>query len=220
MKRAEEIKMQLAVLDKMAMAQAAADQQRAALLASTGMNLPSVLQQAAAVNALLLSSSLATQSLTPLQLGSLVSAQALAPLQAASLALAPQLNALAPLANLLSQPSTAPQAPAASYSGQENKVEEYRDASLLPDPVVTGKSKGRAEPFPAKIHRMLSELEEQEGGTDIASFLPHGRAFIIHKPKKFTEEVMPKYFRMSRFSSFQRQLNLCKFAYLCECSLL
>jgi hypothetical protein len=65
--------------------------------------------------------------------------------------------------------------------------------------------------FPQKLHQMLSDLEKEEGGKDIASFLPHWRAFSIHNPKEFVEKIMPKYFRMSRFSSFQRQLNLYEF---------
>jgi hypothetical protein len=63
---------------------------------------------------------------------------------------------------------------------------------------------------------MLSELNKEDGGTDVASFLPHGRAFVIHNPKKFVTEIMPKYFRMSRFSSFQRQLNLYDFRRISE----
>jgi len=212
LKRAHLLKSQLVVLDKMAMAQAAADQQKAALLASSGMAIPQSLQQAAALNSLLLTSSLAAQALTPQHVGTLANAQA------AGLVLSPQLNSLAnnPLASMIAQQlnngvlanTPAPhQTQSTPFRGPVQKV-LYRDASLVPDPVVETK-KGRAEPFPTKIHRMLSELEQQ-GKTDIASFLPHGRAFIIHKPKKFTEEIMPKYFRMSRFSSFQRQLNLCK----------
>jgi len=89
----------------------------------------------------------------------------------------------------------------------------------MPDPVVFksngvdkhGKRGGTAEQFPQKMHRMLSELQNEEGGINVASFQPHGRAFVIHNPKKFVNEIMPKYFRMSRFSSFQRQLNLYDF---------
>jgi hypothetical protein len=95
----------------------------------------------------------------------------------------------------------------------------YRDASIMPDPVIfksngidkNGRRGGTSEHFPQKLHRMLSELQKEAGGTDVASFLPHGRAFDIHNPKKFVTEIMPKYFRMSRFSSFQRQLNLYDF---------
>ena len=76
--------------------------------------------------------------------------------------------------------------------------------------------KGRTGTFPQKLHQMLSDLERQEGGVEIASFLPHGRAFAIHKPRDFVKHVMPKYFRMSRFSSFQRQLNLYDFQRITE----
>lgn len=69
--------------------------------------------------------------------------------------------------------------------------------------------KGRTGTFPQKLHQMLSELEGLEGGKEIASFLPHGRSFAIHKPRDFVKFVMTKYFvRMSRFSSFQRQVSL------------
>ena len=80
---------------------------------------------------------------------------------------------------------------------------------------TTGR-KGRTGTFPQKLHQMLSDLEKEEGGTGIACFLPHGRAFAIHKPKEFVNSVMPKYFRMSRFSSFQRQLNLYDFQRITE----
>lgn len=78
--------------------------------------------------------------------------------------------------------------------------------SLPPD----RRRKGRTGKFPQKLHQMLSDLEQQ-GRNDIASFMSHGRAFAIHKPIAFAKEVMSKYFRMSRFSSFQRQLNLYDF---------
>ena len=222
-RRAELLKSQLALLDHMALAQGIANQQKSSFLASSGLGLTPAVQQAAAINALLLSSSLMAQALTPRQAaGSLCGGQQ-APLQAATFAaLAPHLvSALNPLgANPLVHPSpvnnivasqTTPQVITAETSAKIG----YSDASLIPDPTDSG-STSRAEPFPAKVHRMLSELEQQEGGTDIASFLPHGRAFIIHKPKKFTEEIMPKYFRMSRFSSFQRQLNLYDFQRITE----
>lgn len=81
------------------------------------------------------------------------------------------------------------------------------DALLLPD----RKRKGRAGSFPQKLHQILADLQLQQGGSDIATFLPHGRAFIIHKPREFAQKVLPKYFRMSQYSSFQRQLNLYEF---------
>jgi hypothetical protein len=42
---------------------------------------------------------------------------------------------------------------------------------------------------------------------------PTGRfcSFVVHRRNDFVEHIMPIYFRMSKFSSFQRQLNLYNF---------
>jgi len=40
---------------------------------------------------------------------------------------------------------------------------------------------GLIEPFPEKLHRMLTEVE-QCGRGDIISFINGGRGFAIHKP--------------------------------------
>eukprot|EP00581_Thalassiosira_minuscula_P014363 CAMPEP_0183729642 /NCGR_PEP_ID=MMETSP0737-20130205/30800_1 /TAXON_ID=385413 /ORGANISM="Thalassiosira miniscula, Strain CCMP1093" /LENGTH=435 /DNA_ID=CAMNT_0025961881 /DNA_START=405 /DNA_END=1712 /DNA_ORIENTATION=- len=66
-------------------------------------------------------------------------------------------------------------------------------------------------PFPTKLHAMLSKAE-QEGFSDVVSWQPHGRCFLVHKPKEFVSEVMPLYFRQSKLTSFQRQLNLYGFS--------
>ena len=66
---------------------------------------------------------------------------------------------------------------------------------------------GVIEPFPEKLHRLLSEVEAA-GRSDVISFVANGRAFAIHKPDKFFKEIVPLYFRQSRLSSFKRQLNL------------
>lgn len=61
--------------------------------------------------------------------------------------------------------------------------------------------------FPEKLHRML-EAVEREGNSDVVSFFSHGRAFAIHKPRRFVLEIMARFFRQTRLTSFQRQLNL------------
>ena len=71
----------------------------------------------------------------------------------------------------------------------------------------TKHSGGVVEPFPLKLHRML-ETCEREGLSDVASFFSHGRAFAIHKPRRFVEYVMPRFFKQTKLTSFQRQLNL------------
>jgi hypothetical protein len=46
---------------------------------------------------------------------------------------------------------------------------------------------------------MLADLERL-GMDDIASFLPDGKAFIIHKNKEFVNCVMPTYFNTNNFA--------------------
>jgi hypothetical protein len=100
--------------------------------------------------------------------------------------------------------------PFADFSQQQQTQSvNYVDASHLPDPPPdTRRNRGGVtEPFPEKLHRML-ENAEMVGKADVVSFFPHGRAFAIHKPRRFVSEIMPKFFRQSRMTSFQRQLNL------------
>ncbi len=68
----------------------------------------------------------------------------------------------------------------------------------------------RAEKFPLRLHKLLEDLAAREGGKEIASFLPHGLAFCVYKPKEFAA-LMKEYFNMTLFSSFQRQLLLYRF---------
>jgi hypothetical protein len=42
---------------------------------------------------------------------------------------------------------------------------------------------------------------------DVISWIPNGAAFIIYKKKKFSTEVLPKFFKQSKFTSFTRKLN-------------
>ena len=46
-------------------------------------------------------------------------------------------------------------------------------------------------PFPERLNSMLGQAEA-EGFEAIVSWQPHGRCFIVHQPKQFVEEVMPK----------------------------
>ena len=53
---------------------------------------------------------------------------------------------------------------------------------------IRKKTGGVTTPFPEKLYDML----EAETPSDIVSWLPHGRAFIVRRPKDFTERIMPK----------------------------
>lgn len=109
-------------------------------------------------------------------------------------------------------PAAAPQAYQASVKArEEDQLDESTETkSLKVDEEYTEGARGaddKAETFPFKLHRMLTEAEEQ-GNDSVLSFLPGGKGFAIHEPRSFVSDIMPQYFTTNRMSSFQRQLNL------------
>lgn len=96
-------------------------------------------------------------------------------------------------------------------------VHNYHDHALDPDENDEDddahRKGGAAISFPTKLHNVLEQVEA-DGLAHIVSWQPHGRCFLIHKPKEFADHVMPHYFRQSKLTSFQRQLNLYGFSRL------
>lgn len=69
--------------------------------------------------------------------------------------------------------------------------------------------------FPLKLHMILEKIEKSNSSMKKAiSWLPHGRAFHIRNGEIFKREVLPKYFRNCKMSSFYRQINLYGFVRL------
>ena len=66
--------------------------------------------------------------------------------------------------------------------------------------------------FPMKLFMMLEQVQA-DGNSHIVSWQPHGRCFVVHEPELF-KELLPRYFSLSKVSSFQRQLNLYDFTRL------
>jgi len=61
--------------------------------------------------------------------------------------------------------------------------------------------------FNSRLHQLLSELE-RNGQGEIMSWQPHGKAFRVNDKERFVKEVLPLWFRQTRYTSFNRQLNL------------
>ena len=52
------------------------------------------------------------------------------------------------------------------------------------------------------------EVLDRSDLVDVISWMPHGRAFIVKKPKLFAVDVLPRFFKQTKYLSFTRQLNL------------
>lgn len=64
--------------------------------------------------------------------------------------------------------------------------------------------------FPFKLHHILSEAERL-GFDHVIAWTAAGDGFRVYEPKTFARTVMPRFFGMSHYKSFQRQLSLYSF---------
>jgi HSF-type DNA-binding len=91
-----------------------------------------------------------------------------------------------------------------------SRYDPFIDCIDIEDPEEDASRRSRggvSEHFPERLHRMLLDVE-QDGKGDVVAFMPHGRAFAVIDETRFVDEVMPKYFKQSKWNSFARQLNL------------
>lgn len=104
------------------------------------------------------------------------------------------------------------------YAYVSNKRFENNDRSAKVEEILPKKTKKQQcantfMAFPQKLHHILCQVEKNDQ-TSIISWQPHGRAFVVHDKETFTEKIMSKYFRQTKFTSFQRQLNMYGFVRL------
>jgi hypothetical protein len=69
------------------------------------------------------------------------------------------------------------------------------------------KNQCKCKTFPQLLHEILNSPEYQS----IAHWLPDGSSFIIADKERFSDEILPKHFRVALFESFVRKLNRYRF---------
>jgi hypothetical protein len=109
---------------------------------------------------------------------------------------------LLPSPDAASMGASAASAAASPNAAEDEKRQQrgiphiYHDYSSLSGPgqaYLKKKTGGVTQPFPEKLHEMLSQESNDDPAVALVSWLPHGRAFIVRRPKEFTTEIMPKY---------------------------
>jgi len=66
----------------------------------------------------------------------------------------------------------------------------------------------KTPPFPMRLHRLLEEVSRCSDRSTIVGWLAHGRAFRVLDVDRFVQTILPEYFRLTKYCSFLRQLNL------------
>eukprot|EP00980_Cylindrotheca_fusiformis_P025774 scaffold14589_cov106-Cylindrotheca_fusiformis.AAC.3 len=66
------------------------------------------------------------------------------------------------------------------------------------------------------IRRMLEETEKNETERSIVSWMPHGKAFRVHKKDEFSDVIMPRYFKTSKLTHLSDTLRIWGFCRLKE----
>jgi hypothetical protein len=60
--------------------------------------------------------------------------------------------------------------------------------------------------FPQKLFAVLEDAEN-DGFTEVVSWGQDGTAFRVHQKREFENSILPKYFKMTKYKSFTRQLH-------------
>ena len=81
---------------------------------------------------------------------------------------------------------------------RQNREDDIHFANLGLGETLTGN-------FPARLHHLLTMSENNEGENDISniiSWLPHGKSWIIHDKREFAMVLLRPHFNFNRFETF------------------
>lgn len=105
--------------------------------------------------------------------------------------------------------STAPSETLSAGQLPRSVVSDEEDSVKRKSSKASSSSNSKREIFPQRLMAILADASL----SDVVSWLPHGRAFVIVRPDVFTEKVLPKYLppvdsrSSTKYPSFTRKLN-------------
>jgi hypothetical protein len=62
------------------------------------------------------------------------------------------------------------------------------------------------QPFPVKVYEMLENADKKQF-LHAVSWNPQGTGFMVHDKDSFTKLIVPDYFNLTKYKSFQRQVS-------------
>lgn len=119
----------------------------------------------------------------------------------AATALAELTGSVAPRSE--AKPETAPARPVLVSDEEESRKLNASDSA------ANAGANSKREIFPQRLMMILNDPSL----SDVVTWLPHGRSFVIIRPDVFTEKVLPKYLPpvdsrgSTKYASFTRKLN-------------
>jgi hypothetical protein len=73
---------------------------------------------------------------------------------------------------------------------------------------IINNNKELRQPFPVKVYEMLEDADRTEMNfSHIVSWNSIGNGFKVHNKDCFTKEIVPHYFNLTKYKSFQRQVS-------------
>jgi len=118
-----------------------------------------------------------------------------------------ELDAVSALTSLAMPSLDRSLSPTLDESDGDDSDNEEMDAEEQSGILDKGESKGKISNKKASFPYKLMEVLTMDEYSDIITWMPHGKSFLIKNRKRFTEIVLAAHFKKSLFPSFTRKLN-------------